>query len=101
MLSGHIHTFEAMNYTGNVPPQILAGNGGDTLDRTPRDLKGAIFQGASGVTVKDGLSLPGFGFLLMEHRAANWTIGVYGVDGRKERTCTFTGTRIDCPKPRR
>ncbi len=98
MLSGHIHTFEAINYSRDAPPQILAGNGGDTLDPTPRDLKGAIFQGASGVTVKDGLSLPGFGFLVMDYRASKWTIGVYGVDGRKQRTCVFTGTRIDCPR---
>ena len=49
MLSGHIHTFEAINYDGTVPPQIVAGNGGDNLDVTPLNLKGAIFQGHSGV----------------------------------------------------
>jgi len=100
MLSGHIHSFEAMNYAPAAPPQIVAGNGGDTLDRAPRDLKGAIFQGGSGVTVKDGLSLPGFGFLLMDYRAPKWTIGLYGADGRKHRTCIFKSGRIDCP-PRR
>ena len=67
MLSGHIHSFEVLNYDtkDHVPPQIVAGFGGDTLDSTPSILKGTIFQGKSGVVVKDGLSLPGFGFLLM------------------------------------
>ncbi len=65
MLSGHIHTFEAINYEGTVPPQIVAGNGGDNLDVTPKNLKGSIFQGHSGVVVKDGLSVGGFGFLLL------------------------------------
>ena len=96
MLSGHIHTFEAINYLGDAPPQILAGNGGDTLDRTPRDLKGAIFQGSYNVKVKDGLSLPGFGFLLMMRRGSGWAIDVYHVAGHKERACAFNGARVDC-----
>ena len=65
MLSGHIHTFEAINYDGKIPPQIVAGHGGDNLDPTPANLRGAIFQGHSGVSVKDGLSVGGFGFLMM------------------------------------
>jgi hypothetical protein len=65
MLSGHLHTFEAINYAGAVPPQLVAGNGGDDLLVTPKNLRGTQFQGHSGVTVADGLSVGGFGFLLM------------------------------------
>src|SRR5207245_29194 len=65
MLSGHIHSFEALNYTQDVPPQIVAGNGGDDLLVTPKNLRGTQFLGHSGVTVADGLSVGGFGFLLM------------------------------------
>ena len=43
----------------------MAGHGGDNLDVTPVNLKGTIFQGHSGVQVKDGLSVGGFGFLMM------------------------------------
>ena len=70
MLSGHIHTFEAINFNQPVPPQIVAGNGGDALYVTPRNLRGTHFLGHSGVTVKDGLSVGGFGFLLMTPRPA-------------------------------
>ena len=100
MLSGHIHTFEAMNYGGkdHVPPQLIAGFGGDKLDPTPAILKGTIFQGKSGVSVKDGLSLPGFGFLLMTKDADGWTIYVHDVHGKIERTCVFRSGRLDCPK---
>ena len=103
MLSGHIHTFEAINYDGTVPPQIVAGNGGDNLDITPADLKGAIFQGRSGVSVKDGLSVGGFGFLMMTRRDADWAIDLYDSAGRQKGQCVFTpGTgggvgRVDCP----
>jgi hypothetical protein len=100
MLSGHIHTFESINYTGGVPPQIVAGNGGDNLDITPTNLRGAQFLGHSGVTVADGLSVGGFGFLLMTRADKGWTIDLYDSAGTKTRTCRFTEGhpgRLDCP----
>jgi hypothetical protein len=100
MLSGHIHTFESINYAKGLPPQIVAGNGGDNLDITPKNLRGAQFQGHSGVTVADGLSVGGFGFLLMTRAEGGWTIDLYDSAGAKTRTCRFTEGkpgRLDCP----
>ena len=103
MLSGHIHTFEAINYTKGVPPQLVAGNGGTNLEATPRNLRGTQFQGLSGVTVADGLSLDGFGFLLMTRTDQDWTIDLYNVAGKATGQCHFivpqTGMRgrLDCP----
>jgi hypothetical protein len=97
MLSGHIHSFEAINYTGTVPPQIVAGNGGDNLHDTPANLRGTQFQGFSGVTVTDGLSVGGFGFLLMTRAGEGWTVDLYDAAGIKTRTCRFAGKRVDCP----
>ncbi len=94
MLSGHIHAFEALNYTG-APPQIVAGNGGDTLDNVPADLSHANLSGRA---VKDGISLPGFGFLLMTREANGWTIDVYRLDGSRARQCHLAQRRIDCGK---
>jgi hypothetical protein len=100
-LSGHIHTFESINYKGGgVPPQIVAGNGGDNLDVTPTNLRGSQFLGHSGVTVADGLSVGGFGFLLMTKADSGWTIDLYDSAGTKTRTCRFTSGkpgRLDCP----
>jgi Calcineurin-like phosphoesterase len=100
MLSGHIHSFEALNYTQDVPPQIVAGNGGDDLLITPKNLRGTQFLGHSGVTVADGLSVGGFGFLLMTRAENGWTIDLYDSAGNKTRTCRFTTGhpgRLDCP----
>ena len=107
MLSGHIHTFEILNYARDgvaPPPQIVAGNGGDALVSAPANLRGTIFQGSSGVRVKDGLSVGGFGFLLMTRNATGWTIDLYNSAGVVEGQCLFTAAtdRLDCPKlPRR
>ncbi len=104
MLSGHIHSFEAINYAGPVPPQIVAGNGGDNLHATPENLRGAQFQGHSGVTVADGLSVDGFGFLLMTRTEGGWSIDLYDPAGKATGQCRFTTaqdgkrSRLDCPK---
>jgi hypothetical protein len=95
MLSGHIHTFEAINYHDKLPPQLIAGFGGDALDAAPPDLSGLNL---SGTTVKDGLSLGGFGFLMMIRQKAGWQIDVYRVDGTIEERCRFAQRRIDCRK---
>ena len=76
--------------TPRSPPQIVAGNGGDNLDITPVDLKGAIFQGHSGVGVKDGLSVGGFGFLMMTRRQSDWLIDLYDRAGNDKGQCLFT-----------
>ena len=99
MLSGHIHTFEAINYDAKVPPQIVAGHGGDNLDPTPANLHGAIFQGQSGVHVKDGLSVGGFGFLMLTRNSGpqSWTVQLYDSAGVAERQCQFAAGRVLCP----
>jgi hypothetical protein len=101
MLSGHLHTFEAINYDQAVPPQIVAGNGGDALLVTPRNLRGTQFQGHSGVTVADGLSVGGFGFLLMTKAPDGWAIDLYDQAGQAKGQCRFIEGagkgRLECP----
>ncbi len=100
MLAGHIHTFEAINYDAKLPPQIVAGHGGDNLDVTPPNLRGAIFQGHSGVSVKDGLSVGGFGFLMLTRDPGNdgWTIQLYDSAGTPKRQCRFETGRVVLPR---
>jgi hypothetical protein len=103
MLAGHIHTFEAINYQGHkVPPQIIAGHGGDNLEVTPVDLRGTIFQGDSGVHVDTGLSVGGFGFLMLTREAGSqgWTIQLYDSSGTPEKQCQFDGRRVFCLRPK-
>ncbi len=97
ILSGHIHWTEFLNYGDGLPPQIVAGEGGDNLDEAPADLSGLNLSGRH---VESGLSVPGFGFLLLTKAGDGWTIEVHGKDGAVERTCAFAGGRIDCAPAR-
>ena len=102
-LSGHIHSFQSLNYDKAVPPQIVAGNGGDNLHVTPQNLWGAVFMGDSRVRVLDGLSVDGFGFMLMTKSEGGWTLDLYDSEGRQTRQCRFADAssdkpRVDCPR---
>lgn len=94
LLAGHIHAFEAINYAGGLPPQFIVGTGGDLLDQAPADLAGIAVGGAR---VTHGLSLPGFGFLLLTRQSAGqWHAEVFTPSGRVERRCRFAARRISC-----
>jgi hypothetical protein len=94
MLAGHIHTFEAINYEKGLPPQIIAGEGGDLLDKAPADLGGRYVGTAK---ISSGLSLPDYGFLLLTRGNDRWTIDVLDADGRRERNCLFFARKLGCP----
>jgi hypothetical protein len=94
MLAGHIHTFEAIDYDHGMPPQLIVGEGGDILDPAPADLTG-LSVGREKIT--SGLSLPGYGFLLMTRQAAGWHVDVFDASGARERSCTVAERRVDCP----
>jgi hypothetical protein len=95
MLSGHIHAFEAINYSGTLPAQLIAGNSGDTLDAAPSDFSGLNI---GGLPVLNGLTLPGFGFLLLTKSGAgaNWNVDIYNVHGEKQRSCAFSDRKLSC-----
>jgi predicted phosphodiesterase len=103
MLGGHLHVFESINYSQDVPPQIVAGNGGDDLMDAPRDLRGSQFIGHGNVTVADGLSVGGFGFLLMTRASDGWIIDLYDPRAKPTGQCRFREPhgikrgRLDCP----
>jgi hypothetical protein len=103
-LSGHIHSFQILNYDKGVAPQIVAGNGGDNLHATPQNLWGTVFQGDSRLRVLDGLSVDGFGFMLMTKDETGWRMELFDSDGNPTRQCRFTDARsgrparLDCPK---
>lgn len=93
MLSGHIHTFEAINYADGLPPQLIVGEGGDRLDSAPPSLSGrSVFT----AKIESGFSLPGYGFLLMTRKDDGWNVDIFDAAGKRKRTCTVSSRRISC-----
>jgi hypothetical protein len=93
LLAGHIHTFEAINYDKDAPPQLIAGEGGDLLDTAPRDLSG---RSVGALKITSGLSLPGYGFLLLNRAKPGWKVHVLSQEGTEEAICLFVNRHLDC-----
>ncbi len=95
MLAGHIHYFEALNYAGDLPPQLIVGNGGDVLDRkVPADPTGLVI---GAVRVQSGVTQGGFGFLLLERQTdGTWLATLYDSAGAIMRHCRLAGRGIAC-----
>jgi hypothetical protein len=94
-LAGHIHVLQVTNFANGLPPQIIAGHGGDDLDtRAPKDLAGLTVGRAK---VEDGFSMDGFGFLTFTRQGEGWAIAMYDTKGKIERRCTLVARRVGCP----
>jgi hypothetical protein len=97
MVSGHHHLFQALNFKEALPPQIVAGHGGDYLNigqsQNPAGWK------FGDVTVVSGVHDVGsFGYLLAEQQGESWVLTNYDVEGTPRHVCTLDGRLIECRK---
>ena len=97
-LHGHVHLFEAINFSSNHPATIVSGVGGDETyinlpDPFPIDL-----SPAEGVTLDRITHSNEFGFLVMDKQQTGWRIGAYDAHGKLTTTCILTGSKLRCDK---
>lgn len=97
-LHGHVHDFQAIDFSSHHPATFVSGNGGDNLDAALPALFPADAQPAPGVTVASIAHSVTFGFMTMEREDSHWTFKAYTRTGRLMATCTQSGNRISCDK---
>ncbi|MFN3075270.1 MAG: metallophosphoesterase family protein [Alphaproteobacteria bacterium] len=96
ILSGHIHAFEALNFSGD-PVQLVVGHGGDALDEgLPVKLDGEVVNDRK---VDSGVSVDDFGFLLLTRNGNDWHGRVLGPSGTPRLTCDLRERSIACHPP--
>ncbi len=95
LLSGHIHTFQAMSYDGDHPAQIVAGHGGVVLDAfAPQKLDGLAMGDAK---VDHGVGLTNvFGFAMLDRREAEWQLTDFDTHGQPLARCHLRGRKFAC-----
>jgi hypothetical protein len=97
-LHGHVHDFQAINFSSNHPATFVSGNGGDNLDVALPDPFPANLPPAPGVTVDRITHSVTFGFMLMERTGTNWTFKAYTKAGKLMATCAQSLNKISCDK---
>jgi hypothetical protein len=97
MLSGHHHIFQALNYVDGLPPQIVSGHGGDTLNSgNSLDPSGWVLNG---VTVTSGLHDVGtYGYVLLEPQSDGWMLVNFDVAGKARHRCELSKRLVTCRK---
>ena len=100
ILSGHHHVFEVLQYKGDLPLQIISGNGGNELSL---DVPEPVGQVVNGETISGGLAKPGiFGFAMMERDATDasgtrWTLTAHDRRGNVLARCQLDQRQLTCP----
>ncbi len=95
-LHGHVHMFQALNFTSGHPATIVAGNSGDTLETPLKE------DAPDGIAPAPGAALAGFfkrsdfGFLTMERSATGWTFTERDVSGVPITDCLLRGSDLRC-----
>ena len=96
-MHGHVHNFQAVDYSTNNPPAFVAGMGGDNLDAVLPDPFPLSVSPAAGV-VPDMVAHDNvFGFMTMERTGNSWTYKAYRLDGTVMTSCTVSAAdKLSC-----
>jgi hypothetical protein len=95
-LHGHIHDFQAINFSSDQPATLVAGIGGDFLDVELPEPFPRMLSPASGALVESIANSARFGFVVLERQSSNWSMTAYTRDGRAMTHCVLAGQRLAC-----
>ena len=97
-LHGHVHDFQAINFSSAHPATFVTGNGGDNVDVNLPDPLPAGTTPAPGAVVERISHANTFGFMVMDREAGQWLYKAYTRDGKLLATCTQSGPKVDCDR---
>lgn len=95
---GHVHDFQAIDFSTPNPPTIVSGMGGDNLDAALPDPFPMTVGPAPGVVPDMVAHDNAFGFTVMERAGRSWVYKAYKVDGTLLTTCRLTAGKLSCDK---
>jgi hypothetical protein len=95
IVSGHIHFFQAVDFGGVRPPQLVVGTGGDNLDKMPPlTLMGADINGRK---VVNSATYSGFGYMVWDRVDDDlWAGTLFDVGGKPFNRCRLADRLLSC-----
>jgi hypothetical protein len=94
-VSGHIHFFQAVDFGGARPPQLVVGTGGDNLEGMPT----ASVAGAdiNGLKALNAVTYSGFAYMVWDRAGDNvWSGTLFDVDGKPLNRCRLAERALSC-----
>jgi hypothetical protein len=93
LLTGHIHLLEAISFTDNGVPLVVAGNGGTALDPSPTVTPE---MNIGGRIIKNFTPYDQFGFFTAVPSPTGWTFDIRDANGQSKTKCGVTATSLVC-----
>jgi len=94
-VAGHIHFFQAVDFGGARPPQLVVGTGGDNLEGMPT----APVAGAdiNGLKALDAVTYSGFAYMVWDRLGGDeWSGTLFYVDGKPLNRCSLASRSLHC-----
>jgi hypothetical protein len=94
IVSGHVHAFQAVDFGGMRPPQLVVGTGGDTLNlMPPMSVAGTNVNGGK---VVNFATHSGFGYMVWDRLDNIWVGTLFDVDGKAITHCRLVDRSLRC-----
>jgi hypothetical protein len=94
-VAGHIHFFQAVDFGGARPPQLVVGTGGDNLEGMPTaSVTGADINGLKAV---NAVTYSGFGYMVWDRvDISHWAGTLFDADGKVLNRCRLAERALSC-----
>jgi hypothetical protein len=94
IVSGHIHSFQAVDFSGIRPSQLVVGTGGNALNlMPPMSVAGTDVNGGK---VVNFATYSGFGYMVWDRLDSNWVGTLLDVDGKAITHCRLVDRSLSC-----
>ncbi len=93
-VAGHIHFFQAVDFGGARPPQLVVGTGGDALVMVPPlSVVGADINGRR---VVNSTTYSGFAYMVWDRTGDLWIGTLFDVNGKMLNRCRLLDRTLNC-----
>ncbi len=94
-VAGHIHFFQAVDFGGARPPQLVVGTGGDNLEGMPQaSITGADLNGRK---VVNAVTYSGFAYMVWDRLDKDlWSGTLFNVDSQPLQHCRLADRSLSC-----
>ena len=92
--AGHIHFFQAVDFGGARPPQLVVGTGGDKLSILPP--VSMIGADVNGLKVVNSVTYSGFAYMVWDRLGALWVGTLFDAGGRPINHCRLLDRSLTC-----
>ena len=96
VLNGHVHQFEALDFSSHQPAELVLGNSGSATEGHLNPVAARQAQPAPGAVVRSFVTRSAFGFATLDREGAGWRLTEWSPQGQALLHCLLIGSKLDC-----